>query len=52
MKVAQSGGEVAKIAREALEKRTGKPVITSKKATELNQVVTNLIEGIAEETEE
>ncbi len=52
VKVAKSGGEVAKIAREALEKRTGKPVITSKNATELNKVVTDLIEGIAEDTEE
>ena len=52
LKVAKSGGEVAKIAREALEKRTGKSVITSQNATELNQVVVNLIEGIAEESEE
>ena len=49
LKVAQSGGEVAKVARDALEKRTGKPVITSKNAAELNTVVTNLIEGISED---
>ena len=52
LKVAQSGGEVAKIARDALEKRTGKSVITSKNAAELNSVVTNLIEGIAEDRDE
>ena len=47
--VAKSGGEIAGQARENIEKRTGKPVITSKNATELNQVVTDLIEGITEE---
>ena len=52
LKVAQSGGEVAKVARDALEKRTGKSAITSKNATELNTVVTNLIEGIAEDTDD
>ena len=52
IKVAQSGGEVAKIAREALEKRTGVSAITSKNATELNQVVTDLIEGIAEDIDD
>ena len=50
--VAKKGGEIAGQARENIEKRTGKSVITSKNATELNQVVTSLIEGIAEETEE
>ncbi len=52
LKVARAGGEVAKIAREALEKRTGKPVITSQNATELNQLITNLIENIPDATEE
>ena len=51
LKVARSGGEVAKIARDALEKRTGKSVITSQNATGLNQIVTNLIEGITEDAE-
>ena len=50
--VAKKGGEIAGQARENIEKRTGKSVITSKNATELNTVVTSLIEGIAEETEE
>ncbi len=52
IKVAQRGGKVAKIARKALEDETGKPVITSKNATELNKVVTDLIEGIAEDIDE
>ncbi len=34
------------IARKAAEERTGVPVITSKNATQLNQVVTNLLEGV------
>ena len=47
-KVARSGGEVAGIARAALEKRTGKPVITSQNAAQLNSIVTGLIEGVAD----
>jgi len=50
--VAKKGGEIAGQARKNIEKTTGKSVITSQNATELNQVVTSLIEGIAEETEE
>lgn len=46
MAIAREGGEVAGIARKAAEKRTGVPVITSKNATQLNQVVTNLLEGV------
>ena len=48
MKVAQQGGEVAGIARKALEARTGKPVVTSQNAAQLNAVVTDMIEGVAE----
>lgn len=44
--VAREGGEAAGIARKAVEERTGVPVITAKNAAQLNQVVTNLIEGI------
>lgn len=46
-RVARSGGEVAGIAREEAEKRTGKPVITSQNATQLNTLITDMIEGIA-----
>ena len=48
MDVARKGGEVAGIARKALEERTGKPVITAKNASQLNAIVTGLIEDAAE----
>ena len=47
--VAKSGGEAAGVARKEVERRTGKTVITAKNATELNQIVTDLIEGITED---
>ena len=50
--VAKKGGEIAGQARENIEKRTGKSVITSKNATELNQVVVDLIENISKEDKE
>ena len=46
--VAREGGEAAGIARKAVEERTGVPVITSKNAAQLNQVVTNLLENAAD----
>lgn len=53
MAVAREGGEAAGIARKAVEERTGAPVITPKNAAQLNQVVTNLLEGaVSELTEE
>ena len=50
--VAKRGGKVAQIARKALEEETGESVITSQNATELNKVVTDLIEGVAEVKDE
>ena len=50
--VAREGGEAAGIARKAVEERTGVPVITSKNAAQLNQVVTDLLEGTAADTNE
>lgn len=47
--VARRGGKVAGDARRAIEADTGKPVITSKNAVQLNQVVTDVIESIAVE---
>ena len=44
--VANEGGAAAGEARVAVEKRTGKPVITSKNANELQNLVTGLIENI------
>ena len=52
MAVAREGGEAAGIARKAVEERTGVPVITPKNAAQLNQVVTNLLEGAASDTTE
>ena len=48
-RVAKRGGNVAKVAREALEAETGQPVITAQNATQLNTVVTELIEAVASE---
>ncbi len=48
IKIAREGGTIAGDTRKAIEKRTGDSVITSKNAAELNQVVVDLIEGIAE----
>ena len=45
--VAREGGEAAGIARKAVEERTGVPVITAKNAAQLNQIVTELLEGAA-----
>jgi hypothetical protein len=46
-KVAKSGGEIAGDARKSIEAQTGKPVITSDNAAKLNEVVTEMIEGVA-----
>ena len=43
--VARAGGKVAGDTRKAIESQTGVPVITSKNAAQLNQVVTDLLEG-------
>ncbi len=45
--VAREGGAAAGEARQAVESRTGVPVITAKNAAQLNQVVVELIEGSA-----
>ena len=42
--VARAGGKVAGDARKAVETQTGVPVITSKNAAQLSEVVTNLLE--------
>ena len=49
--VAREGGEAAGIARKAVEERTGVPVITAKNAAQLNQVVTDLLEGATAQPE-
>ena len=45
--VAKRGGNIAAIARKALEQETGEPVITSQNANQLNHVVTKMIEESA-----
>ena len=52
MDVARQGGEVAGVARKALEERTGKPVITEKNAAQLNAVVAEMIETSAQVVED
>ena len=47
VQIAKEGGAIAGETRKSIEKRTGSPVITSKNAVELNQVVANLFEDIA-----
>lgn len=48
-KVAKRGGSIAGNARRELEEELGESVITSKNATQLNTIVTGLIEATAEE---
>jgi hypothetical protein len=50
--VARRGGRIAGNARREIEADTGKPVITSKNAAELNALVPDLIEGVAESTDD
>lgn len=50
--IAKRGGKYAGNARKEIEADTGKPVITSKNATELNQVMVDLIENISKDDEE
>lgn len=47
-RVARSGGEIAGNARRDIEKRTGEPVITSKKAVDFSRLLADVIEGKAE----
>lgn len=46
--VARRGGKVAGDARRAIEADTGRPAITAENAAQLNAVVTDVIEGVAE----
>lgn len=45
--IARAGGQVAGNARKEIENRTGKPIITSQNAAQLNHVVSNMIEASA-----
>ena len=46
--VARRGGKVAGDARRAIEADTGRPAITAQNAAQLNAVVTDVIQGVAE----
>lgn len=46
--VARRGGRVAGDARKAIEKESGRPVITSENAAQLNTVVATMIEDVAQ----
>ena len=50
--VAIEGGEAAGEARLAVEKRTGKPVITNKNAAQLQVLVTSLIESVNDKSDD
>lgn len=45
--VAKTGGKIAGDARKSIETQTGKPVITSNNAQQLNELVTGVIEAVA-----
>jgi len=51
-RIARSGGKVAGIARKEAEKLTGEPVITSKNAAQLNTLLSDMIEGVADNSGE
>ncbi len=50
--VAQRGGAIAGDARKAIERQTGKSIVTSKSAAQLNHVVSTMLETSAKEVEE
>lgn len=50
--VAKAGGQVAGRTRKDIESQSDTPVITAKNAAQLNQVVTDLLEGAASDTTE
>ena len=50
--IARRGGRIAGDALRSIEADTGKPIITSQNAAQLNQVVTDMIEAVdAEESD-
>lgn len=45
--VAQRGGQVAGVARQALEAETGRPVVTAQSAADFQQLITSIVEDAA-----
>ena len=52
LEVAKAGGQVAGRTRKDIESQSNTPVISSKNAAQLNQVVTDLLEGAAADMSE
>jgi hypothetical protein len=52
VKVARQGGGIAGDTRKAIEKAAGEPVITAKNAAQLNTLLTDMIEGVADNSGE
>lgn len=52
LEVARAGGTVAGHARAEIDSQSSTPVITSKNAAQLNQVVTDMIEGVVAEQDD
>lgn len=50
-KVAKRGGNVAKIAKESLEKETGQPVITSQNAVDLGRLISDVTKDVSDEVD-
>ena len=50
--IAKRGGKVALEARKAVEQQTGKSVITSQNAAQMNTVVTNVIDSVSKAVDE
>lgn len=50
--IATRGGTAAKAARIAVEQQTGKPVVTSQNAAQLNTTIMDLIDSTAENHED
>lgn len=50
--VAKRGGQVAGAARQSIESQTGKQVITAQNAAQLNEMVVNVIAGVAQDVAE
>ena len=51
-KVAKRGGNVAKVARETLEKETGEPVITSKNTIDFGKLTGDVVKEITNSKED
>ena len=51
LEVAKAGGQVAGRTRKDIESQSDTPVITSKNAAQLNQVITDLLEGVITESD-